>query len=293
MKAGQVSSTALLIARALLMGDATPTLRPLLVDDSAALTRRVLSFVDGLPWGEIIRRRPIVRAILFAIERLWTPGAFVYWLTRKRWFDLFAREALDAGCTQIVVVGAGLDTLAQRYHEKAVCFEMDHPATQEIKRAAFPDGPVLVPLDLMHESPAALLRAQPLFDPARPTFYVCEGLFMYLPIEVVASLLREFAALSAPGSRLAFSFMEEHPGRPLGFQQSAHLSRWWLRWRGESFRSGIAPEKLGGFLRENGWDLATLSTPEETRRRMLEPFGLGHVPLATGEAVASATASAR
>src|SRR3954452_20324037 len=136
MKAGQVSSTALLIARALLMGDADPALRPLLVGDSAALTRRVLSFVDGIRWGDVIRQRPLVRALLSAVERWWTPGAFVYWLTRKRWFDLFAREALDAGCRQIVVVGAGLDTLAQRYHNEAVCFEMDHPATQEIKRAA-------------------------------------------------------------------------------------------------------------------------------------------------------------
>lgn len=288
MKAGQVSSTALLIARALLMGDSTPALRPLLVGDSASLTRHVLSFVDGIPWGDVIRRRPLVRTILFAIERFWTRGAFVYWLTRKRWFDQFAREALDAGCRQIVVVGAGLDTLAQRYHDEAACFEMDHPATQTIKRAAFPDGPVLVPLDLRHESPSALLRSQPRFDPTLPTFFVCEGLFMYLPIELVASLLSEFAALGAPGSRLAFSFMEQHAGRPLGFQQSARLSRWWLRWRGESFGSGIAPDKLSGFLAEHGWDLATLSTPEETRLRMLAPFGLAEVPLATGESVASA-----
>jgi methyltransferase (TIGR00027 family) len=223
------------------------------------------------------------------VERLWTRGAFVYWLTRKRWFDLFAREALEAGCRQIVVLGAGLDTLAQRYHDQAVCFELDHPATQEIKRAAFPDGPVLVPLDLIHTSTADLLRAQPLFDPTRPTFYVAEGLFMYLPIEVVTSLLRELAALSAPGSRLAFSYMEAHEGRPLGFQQSARLSRWWLRWRGESFRSGIAPEQLAGFLRAHGWELATLSSPAETRRRMLAPFGLSEVPLATGESVACTT----
>ncbi|HEV7405944.1 MAG TPA: SAM-dependent methyltransferase [Chthoniobacteraceae bacterium] len=293
MKTGQVSSTALLIARSLLMGDATPAWRPLLVGDSAALTRRVLSFVDGMPWGDLIRRRPAVRAILRAVERLWTPGAFMYWLTRKRWFDFFAREALDAGCRQIVVLGAGLDTLAQRYHEEAVCFELDHPATQEIKRAAFPDGPVLVPLDLIDTSTAALLRRQPLFDPAKPTFYVCEGLFMYLPIETVASLLRELAELSAPGSRLAFSYMEAHEGRPLGFQQSARLSRWWLRWRGESFRSGLAPEKVAGFLREHGWELATLGSPEETRRRMLAPFGLADASLATGESVASARLAPR
>ena len=52
MKVGQVSSTALLIARSLLVADATPAWRPLLVGDSAALTRRVLSFARRIAVGE-------------------------------------------------------------------------------------------------------------------------------------------------------------------------------------------------------------------------------------------------
>ena len=286
MKAGCTSATALLIARAVLLADETPALRPLVVADSAELTRRLLGAAEPARWFDFALRHRTARALMFAAERFFLPGVLLHWLARKRLLDVLAREAVEDGCGQVVVLGAGLDTLAWRLRDRASCFELDHPATQAIKRRALADGPTLVAADLSHESVAEVLRAEPRFAANRPTLFIAEGLLMYLPAERVAALFRDLAALSAPGSRFAFTFMEARPGQPLAFHHASRFIAWWLRWRGESFRWGLGRDEAGAFAAQHGWQLAALSSPEEMRGRFLAPHGLDGQPLAIGETVA-------
>ncbi len=288
MKADCASSTALLIARGVLLAEATPSLRPLLVDDSAVLTRRLLNAAEPARWFDFALRNRWVRAAIFATERVLLPGILLHWLARKRWIDALAQEALAAGCRQVVVLGAGLDTLAWRLPAE-VCFELDHPATQAIKRRAFGGrngAPVLVAADLLHASPTALLRSQPRFDVRRPTLFVAEGLLMYLPPARVAELFRELATLVPPGSRFLFTFMETRPGQPLAFHTGRRAIDWWLRLRGEPFCWGLASAAVDAFAAEHGWELASISSPDDLRRRFLVPHALEHAPLAAGESVA-------
>ena len=288
MKTGcaSASATALLIARAMLLAEATPALRPLLVEGSAALTRRLLREAEPARWFDFALRHRIARSLIFAAEQFFLPGILLHWLARKRLLDGLAREAIDAGCCQIVVLGAGLDTLTWRLRDEAICFELDHPATQSIKRRAFADGPTLVPADLSYESVAEVLRAQPRFATNRATLFIAEGLLMYLPPTRVAVLFRDITAISAPGSRFALTFMEARPGQPPVFQSASRFIAWWLRWRGESFRWGLDRDDAGAFAAQHGWQLAAVSSPEELRRRFLAPHGLDGQPLAIGESVA-------
>ena len=288
MKADRPSSTSLLIARALLLADATPEWRPLLVGETAALTRRLLKAAEPAAWFELALRHPLLRRFLFAAEHLLLPGILLHYLVRKRVPGALAHEALDAGCQQVVVLGAGLDTLAWRLPAARVCFEMDHPATQSIKRRVGGPGPVLIAADLLHVSVAELLRTQAQFVPDQPTLYVAEGLLMYLPPARVAELFREIAALSASGSRFAFTFMEACPNRPIAFHNQRRIIGWWLRSRAEVFHWALARPDVESFALQHGWKLASLSSPEELRRRFLTPAGLDSAPLATGESVAMA-----
>ena len=293
MKKGCASATALLIARGLLLADETPALRPLVVEDSAALSRQLLSGVKPARWFDFALRHQAARSVVFAAERLLLPGILLHWLARKRLLDALAREAIDAGCGQIVVLGAGLDTLAWRFRNAGICFELDYPATQSIKRRAFADGPTLVRADLLHESVAEALRGESRFATDRPTLFIAEGLLMYLPPTRVAALFRDIATLAAPGSRFAFTFMEVRPGQPLAFHNGSRFIGWWLSWRGEPFRWGLDRASAGTFAAEHGWQLAALSSPEELRRRFLALNGLDRQPLAVGESIAIAHLLAR
>ena len=291
MTGSRPSSTALLIARVVLVADKTPTLRPMLLGETAELTRRLLNAAEPAAWFKFVWGYRWARSLIFLAERLSLPGIILHYLARKRHLDALAQEAIAAGCRQLVVLGAGFDTVAMRMyrsHPQLSCFEIDHPATQSTKRRACGDGLILISADLSDESPAKALSAEARFDRNAPTLFVAEGLLMYLPEARVEALLRELAELSAPGSRFAFTFMEARPGRTLAFYNGTRVIDWWLRWRGEAFRWGVARAAVGDFIAQFGWRLASISSPEELRRRFLAPHDLEHAPLAIGESIALA-----
>ena len=179
----------------------------------------------------------------------------------------------------------------QAAHPALPCFELDHPATQEVKlkvrEVTPPDAaPVLIPADLTGVSPAELLRAETRFRVERPTLFIAEGLLMYLPPARVESLFQELAAFAAPGSRFALTWMVANPDRPLTFHQSSRAIGWWLRWRREPFQWELPRDQVDSFAEAHGWHLAAMSSPEEIRRRFLSPHGLENESLAEGESVA-------
>jgi O-methyltransferase involved in polyketide biosynthesis len=87
------------------------------------------------------------------------------------------------------------------------------------------------------------------FDPAKRAFWVAEGLLMYFPAEIVSSLMRTLSGLSAPGSQLAFTFMEKQRGGHIRFDSQTKLVTWWLRTRGEPFLWGTTRSDLAEFIR--------------------------------------------
>jgi methyltransferase (TIGR00027 family) len=127
-------------------------------------------------------------------------------------------DAVRAGCRQVVVLGAGLDTRAYRFDELngTTVFEVDHPATQAEKRRRSANlGPpksrlVFVPVDFdSGDLGAALLAAG--HNAASPTFWIWEGVVMYLKHEAVATTLDAIKRRSAPGSVLALHYHEPSP----------------------------------------------------------------------------------
>jgi methyltransferase (TIGR00027 family) len=119
---------------------------------------------------------------------------------------------LASGVTQYVILGAGLDTFAQR-HSGITVFEIDQPATQAWKRGrleALGRGIAphlhLVPVDFEagDDWPARLAAAG--FDATRPAIVSSLGVSMYLTRAAIEATLRAAAAL-APGSTFVLSFL--------------------------------------------------------------------------------------
>lgn len=129
---------------------------------------------------------------------------------RTQFFDSFFRDATQAGIRQAVILASGLDARAYRLTWPAgmTVFEVDQPEVIAFKSATLADmgaAPTAdrrtVAIDLRNDWPTALLEAG--FDRGRPTAWIAEGLFGYLPPEAQDRLLDNISALSAEGSRLA------------------------------------------------------------------------------------------
>ncbi|MFI0717346.1 class I SAM-dependent methyltransferase [Streptomyces inhibens] len=137
-------------------------------------------------------------------------------VARARFIEDLVAEQAGHGITQYVVLGAGLDTFAQRRPEIASrlrVFEIDQPGTQAWKRQrlielgyGIPDWLRLVPVDFEAGGDWWEQLSDAGFDPGRPAVVVSTGVTMYLTKDVTAATLRRLAGL-APGSTLAMTFM--------------------------------------------------------------------------------------
>lgn len=138
--------------------------------------------------------------------------------SRTRHIDESVRESLKLGGTQLVVLGAGLDSRAYRFRSElgqGRAFEVDFPPTQEYKKTriravlgSLPRHVVYAPIDFTKEDLRTVLdRAG--YDENKKTTFVWEGVSFYIPQEAVDATLRFVATHSAPGSRIVFDYMLE------------------------------------------------------------------------------------
>ena len=126
-------------------------------------------------------------------------------IVRTRFIDEALERAIAGGATQVVILGAGFDSHAYRCQELLAhvrVFEVDRPATQVLKKQRVNEvlgGPpanlTYVAIDFQHEDLADVL-ARHGYDPAQRTFFILEGVTMYLPEEGV----RAHAALRGGAS---------------------------------------------------------------------------------------------
>src|SRR5262249_44663041 len=149
---------------------------------------------------------------------------------------------------QVVVLGAGYDTLALRLHgefPKLHCVEVDQAPTQRIKMSCAMKrelpSPTLgtVAADLGRQVLAGALRTCPAFKPGLDTFFIAEGLFMYLSEESVSGLLASIREQEGKRVRVCFTFLEPGRAGTATFPDASPRLERWLDKQGESFKWGI------------------------------------------------------
>jgi methyltransferase (TIGR00027 family) len=137
-------------------------------------------------------------------------------VARARFIEDLVIEQAGRGVAQYVILGAGLDSFAQRRPDIAsrlTVFEVDPPGPQAWKRQRLielgfgvPDWLRFVPVDFeAGDSWRQRLVAEG-FDESRPAVIVSTGVSMYLTKEANAATLREVAGL-ARGSTFAMTFL--------------------------------------------------------------------------------------
>jgi methyltransferase (TIGR00027 family) len=178
---------------------------------------------------------------------------------RTRLIDEALVDFVAHGGAQVLLLGAGFDARAARFKDELAgvrVFEVDHPATQQEKRARMGESAVsYLPWDFAAQDVGALPDALVNLghDRSRPTLTVWEGVTMYLSEPVVDASVRAVASLSAPGSPFVFTYLDSavlsRPGlaRRLALRLIARL--------GEPVTFGFAPDELSGWLGGRGFDM--------------------------------------
>jgi len=168
----------------------------------------------------LIAEHPIGRAIDREFQdAIDDPDIFGFtWLmlVRTRFIDERLERALRGGASQVVILGAGFDTRAHRFASLLAdvpVIEVDYEATQAYKKrrveealGGAPSNLTYAPIDFAQERLGDVLRRAG-FDPARRSYFICEGVSMYVPDEGMAQTLRAIAAESAPGSVLLLEYL--------------------------------------------------------------------------------------
>jgi len=288
MASPRPSRTALKIARFMLLLDAVPRFSGLLPVGAATAVEALLR-ASGVvrPRHLDTMRRPATYRVYRFIEGMLGRGQLLWFGVRKRWMADAVESAVAAGATQLLVVGAGFDSLAARVaqrHPHVTCVEIDAPATAEPKRVGL-QGAGLA-RDNLHVC-AADLSTRPLADVLRETPWrpdarsvvVAEGLLMYLDADSVARFFAAVHAGTGPGSRLACSLMDGDADRNPHIGALDWPIRLALRLAGEPLRWGVAPASVSAFAANSGYRVLAQPDAAALREGLLAPLGLRDEPL--------------
>ena len=264
MKQSKPSMTARKVALNIVTLGSHPGMDRILPHGIVDATARLL-VASGAAGERTIRlaRSPRMIAVYKAFDWM-LPGQFEAFAFRKAFCEQQVRDSISSGATQVLVLGAGYDTLCWRLAPEfpgVRFFEIDHPATSSLKQKGVEalgasENLHLIAEDLGERELSDVLRTNANWDVTAQSVILAEGLVMYLATEAVQSLFRQCAASVGPGSRIAFSYI------PSGEDGRPYVGRWtglmlWLqKVVGEPWVWSIRPEELSSFLQQHGWRAA-------------------------------------
>ncbi len=256
MKQGRISQTALKVAIAFVtlsvkddwaqrlpLGLVEASERLLLASGSPGYGSRLMR-ASKQPW--MIR--------VYQIQDRMMPGQWEGFGHRKIFIQEQVEAAIKQGARQVLVLGAGFDTLCLRLapqHSDVQFFEVDHPATSAAKARGValesqPANLIQIAADLGEQALSKVLSKDGRWQSSLPSVLLAEGLFQYLTNDEVRGLLRDAAASTSPGSRFVFTHAIPGVRRLLSIQ---------ARLIGEPWKSAVRSEDLPEYVEGTGWTM--------------------------------------
>jgi methyltransferase (TIGR00027 family) len=195
----------------------------------------------------------------FNQEKQWT---FYYVTARTKHIDALLRKELKAGVKQVVIMGAGYDTRGYRYYKDyptVKFFEVDLPAMSADKREkmstklpGMPNNVTYAPIDFDTQELGKVLASVG-YQKDQKTFFIWEGVTMYLDAPAVEGTLQFIAGNAAPGSSVVFDYIP--PAVVKGTFTKDPFAKYlagFVASVGEPFKFSIEPDKCGAFLKKQG-----------------------------------------
>jgi methyltransferase (TIGR00027 family) len=212
MENGLPSRTSILVAAVRAFGSREP-------DESVRNPDSVADLLIGPSELALISDHPVSTGLMQDYEEAsQNPGIMFFaglMLCRTRFIDDALERAVKNGVTQVVLLGAGFDTRAYRFGEllkHSRIIEVDAAPTQAYKKHRVQEVLRDLPTNLTYcvmdfakdDLMDGLRRAG--FKQDEKTFYIWEGVCMYLPESSVRTMLQTIASQSAPGSTLVLDY---------------------------------------------------------------------------------------
>ncbi|HET8573210.1 MAG TPA: class I SAM-dependent methyltransferase [Edaphocola sp.] len=196
-------------------------------------------------------------------------------IARARFIEDMAKEQILKGAKQYVLLGAGLDSFAQRntgISSQIDIYEIDQPDTLAWKEEKLIENGYMIP-DNLHFVPVDFETASwwtklldKGFDLHQKTFVSCTGVTLYLTQDAIIETLTKMTLL-APGSALAIAFYlpleqldeEDRPIQEMAIKGAAAS--------GTPFISFFSAEEIVKLAKETGLnDIQIVSTKDMTKK---------------------------
>ncbi len=270
MKPGEASRTAQMIARQRAAHQVLD--HGSILDDPFAIRILGLDEKDVL---QLANQHPLA-----SIGRLFTAA-------RSRIAEDALSTAVESGVRQIVILGAGLDTFALRNPHSAPelgIYEVDHPATQALKRQsladaqiALPPSLVFVPVDFEQDDLGEKLAAAGL-QQNLPAFFTWLGVVPYLTEDAISHTLDYMSSIQ--NSEVVFDYMEPPDAFSEELRQIEKARAEQLEKMGERSATRFEPAGIAATLHSHGFS----NIEDISYQQIASSFGSSMQALAPGHA---------
>ena len=184
---------------------------------------------------------------------------------RTKFIDEHLLRAIAAGALQVVNLGAGFDSRAYRFEDAlrdAKVFELDYAPTQAHKRRRVaevigspPSNVIYAAIDFTRQKLGDVLQSAG-YEPGRKTFFIWEGVTMYISEEAVLEVFRYIAGNAPSGSAVAFDyFPRSRLAKVPTVSESERVTQNELKNLGEPWIFGIPDGTASQFVNGAGLDL--------------------------------------
>jgi len=217
----------------------------------------------------IVQKHRFLTKLHLWMRRVDPAGTKAEAVARTRYIDDYLQTCISDGVEQVVILGAGCDSRAYRFKalEGITVFEVDHPATQEMKMAnvkrvlgGLSRWVTHVPVDFEKEELGEKLLANGYKRDLR-TLFIWEGVTMYLTAEAVDRTLSFVAGSSGTGSSIIFNYYHRAVVDGTSRWRWAKVLRRKCQKMGEPLTFGIEPNSIEEFLVMRGFSYVKRVTP--------------------------------
>ncbi len=219
---------------------------------------------------------PPVRWVMLDLLRPAMVGVRAQVLSRARYAEEELVKAVASGVRQYVIISAGLDSFAWRRGDligRLRVFELDHPATQAVKRARLrraglkvPDNLSLLPADLERQTVEDVLRGSA-FDTQKPAFFSWLGTVAYLTVDAVRTTLEGIRAIAFHGSQVVLDHVVPISCVPDTDRAAVNSLLAVVARRGEPVRTYLTPPDVGALIQQCGFEVLEQVSPEMQEQR--------------------------